>query len=120
MLAQARSHPIAKNSPLLINKAYLWPRSKGWMRAFNLPRLKSQICFIYQKRASPSPTVHFFRPAILHLLFPETPQILLLVMVWNSNIPECNHNRSVLRSLPVLPFLLLLQQSLYLSHVPFR
>ncbi len=34
-----------------INKAYLWPRSKGWMRAgkrtFNLQRLKSQICFIY-------------------------------------------------------------------------
>ena len=24
---------IAKDSPLLINKAYLWPRSKGWMRA---------------------------------------------------------------------------------------
>ena len=34
-----------------INKAYLWPRSKGWIRAvkriFNLQRLKSQICFIY-------------------------------------------------------------------------
>ena len=34
-----------------LNKAYLWPRSKGWMQAvkrtFNLQRLKSQICFIY-------------------------------------------------------------------------
>ena len=34
-----------------INKAYLWPRSKVWMRAckqtFKPPRLKSQICFIY-------------------------------------------------------------------------
>ena len=34
-----------------INKAYLWPGSKVWMRAlkrtFKPPRRKSQICFIY-------------------------------------------------------------------------
>ena len=37
-----------------------------------------------------------------------------------NNIHEYNHNRSALRILPVLLFLLLLQLSLYPSHAPFQ
>ena len=44
------SSPAIAQKPLPPNKAYLWSRSKCWMRAhkrtFNTPRLKSQICLI--------------------------------------------------------------------------
>ena len=42
---------LNQNSHQRTKYALLWPRSKGWMRAykrtFNLPRLKSQIWLIY-------------------------------------------------------------------------
>ena len=43
----SNSIPSQNTALCKINKAYLWPRSKGWMQAvkrtFNLQRLKSQI-----------------------------------------------------------------------------
>ena len=51
LLYTSSNSPQPKTEPRKIKHPYLWPRSKGWMRAlkrtFNLQRLKSQIGMPY-------------------------------------------------------------------------